>query len=103
MREPTPQCRVCHHTKGSNWENCKACDAMVRIAIHRTRLRRSWQELKAALKELTPMDLGLNWMRVGAFFLVGLVAALITTEWWQWLGIVAVALAIEAIIKGRAQ
>lgn len=47
-----PVCPVCRCRKGLNFENCRACDLAVRIAIMRTRLRVQWLQLKGAIKEL---------------------------------------------------
>lgn len=47
-----PVCMVCHCRKGLNFENCRACDLTVRIAIMRTRLRVQWLQLKGAIKEM---------------------------------------------------
>lgn len=47
-----PVCLVCHCRKGLNFENCRACDLTVRIAIMRTRLRVQWLQLKGAIKEM---------------------------------------------------
>lgn len=47
-----PVCSVCHCRKGVNFENCRACDLAVRIAIMRTRLRVQWLQLKGAIKEM---------------------------------------------------
>jgi len=45
-------CLVCRCRKGSNWENCRACDLAIRIAILRVRFRKQWLQLKSALKEV---------------------------------------------------
>lgn len=45
-------CLVCGCRKGLNFENCRACDLAVRIAILRTRARKQWLQLKSALKEM---------------------------------------------------
>lgn len=47
-----PVCSVCGCRKGLNFENCRACDLTVRIAIMRTRLRVQWLQLKGAIKEM---------------------------------------------------
>ena len=47
-----PVCSVCGCRKGLNFENCRACDLAVRIAIMRTRLRVQWLQLKGAIKEM---------------------------------------------------
>lgn len=47
-----PRCAVCHCRKGVNFDNCRACDLTVRIAIMRTRLRVQWLQLKGAIKEM---------------------------------------------------
>lgn len=47
-----PVCPVCQCRKGLNFENCRACDLTVRIAIMRTRLRVQWLQLKGAIKEM---------------------------------------------------
>lgn len=47
-----PVCSVCLCRKGLNFENCRACDLTVRIAIMRTRLRVQWLQLKGAIKEM---------------------------------------------------
>lgn len=47
-----PMCSVCGCRKGLNFENCRACDLTVRIAIMRTRLRVQWLQLKGAIKEM---------------------------------------------------
>lgn len=47
-----PACPVCECRKGTNHENCRACDLAVRIAILRLRARKHWRELTSALKEM---------------------------------------------------
>lgn len=47
-----PMCSVCGCRKGLNFENYRACDLTVRIAIMRTRLRVQWLQLKGAIKEM---------------------------------------------------
>lgn len=47
-----PVCSMCHCRKGLNFENCRACDFAVRIAIMRMRLRVQWLQLKGAMKEM---------------------------------------------------
>lgn len=47
-----PVCSVCGCRKGVNFENCRACDLAVLIAIMRTRLRVQWLQLKGAIKEM---------------------------------------------------
>lgn len=49
-REQT--CRVCGCRKGLNFENCRACDLAIRIAILRARASRQWRELVHAIKEM---------------------------------------------------
>ncbi len=49
--EPKP-CLVCGCRKATNWENCRACDLTVSIAILRARAAREWLQLKHAIKEL---------------------------------------------------
>lgn len=47
-----PRCRVCHEVRGSNFDNCRACELTVRIAILRTRAHKQWLQFKSALKEM---------------------------------------------------
>lgn len=47
-----PVCLVCDCRKGTNWENCRACELTVRIVILRARARAQWLQLKRAIKEM---------------------------------------------------